>query len=483
MFRKFPGVCPYCRMAPHQDGPCKLVKGTSSTVNHAEVMRFFSENWETRPAGINEWQDMFQKIYPRSINDHGRSTVGLLEELGELAEAIRVFEMHPNYFLGEAADTFSYLMGIANEHSLRIAQSTEGEFLLETEFLKRFPGLCTQCGSKICSCPAIPQATVGRMAKELAINANEDPFIKEPTDFAAEGKRVAHQVLETLGGYVGLTSQLPVDRGDTNRALILLCLRLADGVEASNPSLAESLRAEAYKVGSFAKTAGTPRQSFEITELAHALKVAWRHITQAERSRIKATGDLVGELGDMLDKLNVLFVACSPTDEGTLRVAGELRAIQESIRLSPNAGSINIKYLPAATIHDLRRALLERAYDIVHFSGHADQHNLVFEDTNGNSTPVELTALAEIIDRNDSIKCVVLNACSSVRDLATSISPTTIGMDETIDDDAAIEFSRGFYDALAAGKSVEDAYREGVSTVKLTGFSADQIKLIVRKSS
>lgn len=180
VFRKFPGVCPYCRMSPHQDGPCKLVKGTSSTVDHSAVIKIFEQNWDNRPVGLDDWQKMFQQIYPRSLSDHGRSTVGLLEELGELAEAIRVFEMHPKYFLGEAADTFSYLMGIANEHSLRMAQSSGEDFSLEVEFLKRFPGLCTQCGSKVCTCPAIPQATVGRMTKELAIGPNEKPFLDEP---------------------------------------------------------------------------------------------------------------------------------------------------------------------------------------------------------------------------------------------------------------------------------------------------------------
>jgi len=49
------------------------------------------------------------RIYPRSVNDAGRSTIGLLEELGEMAEAIRVYDAHPQYFLGEAADAFSYI--------------------------------------------------------------------------------------------------------------------------------------------------------------------------------------------------------------------------------------------------------------------------------------------------------------------------------------------------------------------------------------
>ena len=60
--------------------------------------------------GLNEWQLMFQEIYPRESDDRWRSTIGLFEELGELAEAIRVFDKYPMYFLGEAADIFSYLM-------------------------------------------------------------------------------------------------------------------------------------------------------------------------------------------------------------------------------------------------------------------------------------------------------------------------------------------------------------------------------------
>ena len=34
-------------------------------------------------------------------------------------------------------------------------------------------------------------------------------------------------------------------------------------------------------------------------------------------------------------------------------------------------------------------------------------------------------------------------------------------MDKAVDDAAAIEFSRGFYDAVAAGKSYEFAVNEG----------------------
>ena len=47
-----------------------------------------------------------------------------------------------------------------------------------------------------------------------------------------------------------------------------------------------------------------------------------------------------------------------------------------------------------------------------------------------------------------NLKCMSLG-----ENLTTSISPVTIGMDETIDDSAAIEFSRGFYGWFGSRKS------------------------------
>jgi NTP pyrophosphatase (non-canonical NTP hydrolase) len=176
VFRKFPYACPYCRRAPHEDGPCKVVKGTKSTVDHDELRQLCIRNQEKKPRFLNGWQQMFQDIYPRSTSDQGRSTIGLLEELGELAEALRVFEQHPMYLLGEAADTFSYLMGIANEHQLHL-EIDDKRFSLENEFLRRYPGLCPQCGFMVCVCRSVPDATVGRMAKELEIGGKEDLFI------------------------------------------------------------------------------------------------------------------------------------------------------------------------------------------------------------------------------------------------------------------------------------------------------------------
>jgi NTP pyrophosphatase (non-canonical NTP hydrolase) len=149
---------------------------------------------------------MFAQIYERRVDDRARSTLGLFEELGELAEAIRVFDRFPKYLAGEAADVFSYLMGVANEHALRRAQDNEPEFSLGTEFLRRYPGLCVQCGYYVCLCPPIPQATIGRLAKKLTFQNRFSNGTKSP------GRQISEQVISSVGGYSALAKQFPLDR-------------------------------------------------------------------------------------------------------------------------------------------------------------------------------------------------------------------------------------------------------------------------------
>jgi CHAT domain-containing protein len=119
-------------------------------------------------------------------------------------------------------------------------------------------------------------------------------------------------------------------------------------------------------------------------------------------------------------------------------------------------------------------------YDVVHFSGHADGDDLIFEDENHNAHPVPLDAIAELLSRK-KIKCVILNACSTVKKMEKAIAPFTIGMNDDIEDESAANFSRGFYDALSAGKMYEEAFEEGVTQVRLKGGFADKIILLRSK--
>ena len=219
VYRKFPLACPYCLSAPHREVACKLGQDIGLTVDSVSVRALYRQNADRRPATLNEWQSMFQRIYPRKADERGRSTVGLLEEIGELAEALRMHRRHPKYFLGEAADTFSYLMGIANEHALRLRRDKNVVFSLEEEFLARYPGLCLQCGYRVCACPAAPGAAASRPAKEMDIDAADELFMTNRKALLDAGSEISGRVLERMARSRRRATRSPFDPGGARPVL------------------------------------------------------------------------------------------------------------------------------------------------------------------------------------------------------------------------------------------------------------------------
>jgi hypothetical protein len=59
--------------------------------------------------------------------------------------------------------------------------------------------------------------------------------------------------------------------------------------------------------------------------------------------------------------------------------------------------------------------------------------------------------------------------------------PFTITMEGPIADDAAILFTGGFYDSLAAGKDVEFSFRQGVLALKLRAHADSIVPRLFRK--
>lgn len=93
-------------------------------------------------------------------------------------------------------------------------------------------------------------------------------------------------------------------------------------------------------------------------------------------------------------------------------------------------------------------------------------------------------ALAEFISAySPPIECVILNACysRSLGELPSMDVPFTIVSEGAISDSGAREFSRGFYDAVGAGKSIEFAYMEGCRSMKLTGYPFSEVPLLFKR--
>lgn len=174
----------------------------------------------------------------------------------------------------------------------------------------------------------------------------------------------------------------------------------------------------------------------------------------------------------MKKKSKILIVAANPKDTSRLRLDEEVREIEQALHRSSRRTAFTLKAIWAPRSRDLRRALLDEQPQIVHFSGHGDVNGLVLENATGDATVVPPEALKDLFNLfSDSLRCVLLNACYSeiqATALATRIS-YVIGMKEEIADGSAIEFAVGFYDALSAGRPVEQAFQFGCNAIDLLG--------------
>lgn len=188
----------------------------------------------------------------------------------------------------------------------------------------------------------------------------------------------------------------------------------------------------------------------------------------------------------MQNQINVLVVFANPIGTDSLNLGREDKIIREAIHLSKHRDLFSLEICHAATIHDLRRALLNGDFQIVHISGHGSGAGLVLEDEQGGKFVVPQSALSAQLSAYvkpfGQLECVILNACYSLNqgNLISLNMPFTIAMEGRIGDTAAIEFSRGFYDALGANKGIEFAYQEGYRNVMLSAPRSPFISKILK---
>ncbi len=181
------------------------------------------------------------------------------------------------------------------------------------------------------------------------------------------------------------------------------------------------------------------------------------------------------------EKIKVLLVVANPISTTRLRLDTEIREIQQSLERGKIRDNISLVIRPAVTIIDFHRALLEETFQIIHISGHGTQNGLIFSNEQGGQYTVQAQTLADTLNELP-ITCVLLNACYSIHqgELLTSI-PFSIAMEGPITDSVAIAFSGGFYDAVAAGRSIDYAYHYATKRVKFLVSHATQVPTLINK--
>jgi len=186
--------------------------------------------------------------------------------------------------------------------------------------------------------------------------------------------------------------------------------------------------------------------------------------------------------------IKILFLAANPKDTSQLRLDEEIRSIDQALRQAEYRDRFEIQQQWAVRVTDLQSCFLQHKPDIVHFSGHGSLlTEIILESNVGESQVVSQNALSHLFSvLRDNIRCVVLNACyseSQAKAIAEHID-CVIGMSKAIGDDAAINFSVAFYQALGYGRSVKTAFDLGCGLIALQGLNEqDTPKLLTLKSN
>jgi hypothetical protein len=210
----------------------------------------------------------------------------------------------------------------------------------------------------------------------------------------------------------------------------------------------------------------------------------------------------------------ILFLAANPRGTAPLRLDQELRDIDEGLRRSRQQDAVMLEQRWAVRPRDILQAMLDVDPQIVHFSGHGmgnvvseyssrqsnsisadrklspvleapQEAGLFFEDDAGQAILVTGAALSGLFELfATQVKCVVLNGCYSeiqAKAIAQHI-PYVIGMNSAISDQAAIEFAVGFYKALAAGRTIEFAYKVGCNAIHMIGVPENLTPVLIQKT-
>lgn len=174
IFKKFPGVCPYCLTAPCSCGDPNN-KNTENYKNLKSVIAKYIENNEDPAKRIKDIQKMIGSIYSETWNRYNdvknkgteiqledKKEIAyynisflysrMMEELAEIAEAIRFYHLYKSNFENEIADFFAWYFAIVSIYHELYDEPEKHKIDLEKILWEAFPGVCYFCNMPKCVC-------------------------------------------------------------------------------------------------------------------------------------------------------------------------------------------------------------------------------------------------------------------------------------------------------------------------------------------
>ncbi|MGQ0846880.1 MAG: CHAT domain-containing protein [Sporichthyaceae bacterium] len=173
--------------------------------------------------------------------------------------------------------------------------------------------------------------------------------------------------------------------------------------------------------------------------------------------------------------LRVLYMTANP--EMNLRTEVEVRNVQQAVKSALHRELIDVQYRPAATPEDLLDGLNDVRPHVVHFSGHAGDTAVLFDNASvdnpeGHKVPFDLLTRA-LGATAEPPRLLVLNGCDTLvgAEVLLEVTPVVIAMATEISDLAASAFAAKFYAAVASAQPIGPALCQGAVALDFMGLN------------
>jgi formylglycine-generating enzyme required for sulfatase activity len=180
----------------------------------------------------------------------------------------------------------------------------------------------------------------------------------------------------------------------------------------------------------------------------------------------------------------ILILASNPRKD--LNLDREIRDLKGVVERSRGREEFEVVTELAVRVGDLQDLLLRHEPQIVHFCGHGGgESGLVFESDEVREQWLQTSALSDLFRLcAQHVECVLLNACYSEVQANAMVEHINyvIGMSQTIQDNAAIAFSKGFYRALGYNHSIEEAYEFGCNAIQLEITGSSKVRSVATEA-
>jgi uncharacterized protein YegL len=184
--------------------------------------------------------------------------------------------------------------------------------------------------------------------------------------------------------------------------------------------------------------------------------------------------------------LQILGMVSLPRALGNLDADQEKERVAQAMAALQRTGQVKLRWVAGQTWRDLRDALDDGGWHIVHFIGHggfdevSGEGFLALADERGHVHRLSASDLALLLVDSKSLGLVTLNSCDTARadagDIFSSTAavlmrrgvPAVVAMQYPMSDRVAITFSRGLYEAVARGIPVDQAVTRARRDIKLS---------------